>query len=72
YGISVNAVAPGGVDTDMVATMNEKDKEKLLQGVPLGRMCRVDEVTSIVKFLADDAPEYLTGAVIPLDGGLGL
>jgi len=72
YGISVNAVAPGGVDTDMVATMNEKDKEKLLKGVPLGRMCRVDEVTSVVKFLSDDAPEYLTGAVIPLDGGLGL
>jgi len=72
YGISVNAIAPGGVDTDMVTTMNEKDKEKLLQGVPLGRMCRVDEVTSVVKYLADDAPEYLTGAVIPLDGGLGL
>jgi len=72
YGISVNAVAPGGVDTDMVASMNEKDKEKLLQGVPLGRMCRVDEVASVVKFLADDAPEYLTGTVIPLDGGLGL
>lgn len=74
YGISVNAIAPGGVDTDMVSSMNEKDKEKLLQGVPLGRMCRVDEVASVVKFLADDglAPEYLTGAVIPLDGGLGL
>lgn len=74
YGISVNAVAPGGVDTDMVSSMNEKDKEKLLQGVPLGRMCRVDEVASVVKFLADDnfAPAYLTGTVIPLDGGLGL
>lgn len=72
YGISVNAVAPGGVDTDMVSSMNEKDKEKLIQGVPLGRLCRVDEVTSVVKFLADDAPEYLTGTVIPLDGGIGL
>ena len=72
YGISVNAVAPGGVDTDMVSSMNEKDKEKLLQGVPLGRLCRVDEVASVVKFLADDAPEYLTGTVIPLDGGIGL
>ena len=72
YGISVNAVAPGGVDTDMVSSMKEKDKEKLLQVVPLGRLCRVDEVTSVVKFLADDAPEYLTGTVIPLDGGIGL
>lgn len=72
YGISVNAVAPGGVDTDMVSTMREKDKVKLLQGVPLGRMCRADEVASVVNFLADSAPEYLTGTVIPLDGGLGL
>jgi len=72
YGISVNAIAPGGVDTDMVTSLNDKDKEKLLQGVPLGRMCRVDEVASVVKFLAHDAPEYLTGTVIPLDGGLGL
>ncbi len=72
YGITVNAIAPGGVNTDMVSAMNEKEKEKLLQGVPLGRMCRANEVASVVKFLANDAPEYLTGAVIPLDGGLGL
>lgn len=72
YGITVNAIAPGGVNTDMVSAMNEKEKEKLLQGVPLGRMCKANEVASVVKFLADDAPEYLTGAVIPLDGGLGL
>ncbi len=74
YGISVNAIAPGGVDTDMVSSMNENDKERLLQGVPLGRMCRTDEVARVVQFLADDggAPEYLTGTVIPLDGGLGL
>jgi len=58
----------------MTSSMNEKDKEKLLQGVPMHRMCRVDEVANVVKFLADDsaAPEYLTGTVIPLDGGLGL
>lgn len=74
YGISVNAVAPGGVETDMTSTLNEKEREKLLQGVPIGRMCRVDEVVKVVMFLADDesAPQYLTGAVIPLDGGIGL
>ncbi|MDD4729978.1 MAG: 3-oxoacyl-ACP reductase FabG [Dysgonamonadaceae bacterium] len=74
YGICVNAVAPGGVYTDMVSSMDEKDKERLLQGVPLGRMCRTDEVASVVKFLADSdlSPEYLTGTVIPLDGGMGL
>ena len=74
YGISVNAVAPGGVETDMVISMKENEKAKLLQGVPLGRMCRAEEVANVVKFLADfdAAPEYLTGTVIPLDGGLGL
>jgi len=74
YGISVNAIAPGGVDTEMISTMNDKDKEKLLQGVPLGRMCKAEEVAKVVMFLANEAaaPEYLTGTVIPLDGGLGL
>lgn len=74
YGISVNAIAPGGVETDMTSTLNEKERKKLLQGVPMGRMCRVDEVIKVIMFLADEeaAPQYLTGTVIPLDGGIGL
>jgi len=74
YGISVNAVAPGGVDTDMVSTLSEPERKRLLQGVPIGRLCRADEVAKVVRFLADTdaAPDYLTGSVIPLDGGFGL
>ncbi|MCC5466512.1 3-oxoacyl-ACP reductase family protein [Pelosinus baikalensis] len=74
YGICVNTIAPGGVETDMTSSLTDKQKEKLLQGVPIGRMCRVGEVVKMVEFLADDelAPEYLTGSVIYLDGGAGL
>lgn len=74
YGIAVNAVAPGPVDTDMVKNMKEKDYERLLQGIPIGRVGTPEEVTQVVMFLADDeaSPLYLTGAVIPLDGGYGL
>ncbi len=74
YGIAVNAVAPGGVETDMLRGLTDKEKEKLISTVPAGRLCRVDEVTSVVLFLADSdcAPDYLTGTTIPLDGGMGL
>lgn len=74
YGISVNCVAPGGVETDMTDGMPEKEREKLLAGVPIGRLCKPEEVTKMILFLADEelSPSYLTGTVIPLDGGLGL
>lgn len=74
YGISVNAVAPGGVETDMTGSMTEKEREKLLYGVPMGRMCRPEEVAQVVVYLADTeaCPAYLTGTVIALDGGMGL
>ncbi len=73
YGISVNAIAPGGVDTNMVKGMSKKEQEQILLGVPMGRMCTPREVAQLVLFLSDDdiCPSYLTGAVIPLDGGLG-
>ena len=73
YGICVNAIAPGGVDTDMIRGLKENERERLLAGVPMGRMCTAEEVAQVVVFLADDelCPDYLTGAVIPLDGGLG-
>lgn len=74
YGIQVNAIAPGGVETDMTDTMSEKDREKLIQGVPMGRMCTVEEISKIVLFLADQeaCPDYMTGTIITLDGGMGL
>lgn len=74
YGIAVNAIALGGVETDMVMEMKEKEREKLLQGVPLGRLCRTEEAAQVVEFLADDelSPDYMTGSIIKIDGGLGL
>lgn len=73
YGISVNAVAPGGVETDMFRALSEKQKDSLLKNVPMGRMCMPEEVARVVVFLADDdmSPDYLTGSTIVLDGGMG-
>lgn len=73
YGVSVNAIAPGGVDTEMVQGLSDKDKEKLLLGVPIGRLCTAEEVAKVTLFLANEdlCPDYLTGSVITLDGGLG-
>lgn len=74
YQICVNAVAPGGVDTDMVTTMPERERNNLIAGVPVGRLCKPEEVAMVVRFLADCelSPDYLTGTVISLDGGMGL
>lgn len=73
YGICVNAIALGGTSTEMVSAMPEKAQQRLLQGVPIGRMCTPEEAAPVVRFLADEelSPAYLTGAVIPLDGGMG-
>ncbi len=73
YGICVNAIALGGTSTEMVSAMPEKAQQRLLQGVPIGRMCTPEEAALVVRFLADEelSPAYLTGAVIPLDGGMG-
>jgi len=73
YGIRVNAVAPGGVETDMVNDMKSNEKDKLLSGVPMRRFCRPEEVARVVAFLCDEggAPDYMTGSVLVLDGGMG-
>jgi len=73
YGISVNAIAPGGVETDMYKALSKKQKDSLLQNVPMGRMCMPEEVARVAVFLADDdlSPDYLTGSTIVLDGGMG-
>ncbi len=70
--ITVNVVAPGPVDTDMTAALGEKRLEELLAAVPLGRSASVDEIAGVVTFLASPAAAYITGAVIPVDGGLGM
>ena len=71
-GITVNVVAPGLVDTDMTAELGDDRKAQILANVPLGRFASAEEVAAVVGFLASDAGAYITGAVIPVDGGLGM
>ena len=71
-GITVNVVAPGFVDTDMTAVLGEERTAEILRQVPLGRLAEPDEIARVVAFLAGDDAGYITGAVIPVDGGLGM
>ena len=71
-GITANVVAPGFVETDMTATLDEKRREEIAKSVPLQRFCSAEEIADVVTFLASPQASYITGAVIPVDGGLGL
>jgi 3-oxoacyl-[acyl-carrier protein] reductase len=70
--ITANVVAPGFVETDMTAELPEKRQQEILGQVPLGRYASADEIAGVVRFLAGDAAGYITGAVVPVDGGLGM
>lgn len=70
--ITANVVAPGFVRTDMTDELSEQRREEILGQVPMGRLADPDEVAGTVQFLASDAAAYVTGAVIPVDGGLGM
>ncbi|OEU98397.1 MULTISPECIES: 3-oxoacyl-[acyl-carrier-protein] reductase [Streptomyces] len=70
--ITCNVVAPGFVDTDMTRALTEEQRADIVKQVPLGRYAAAEEVASSVRFLASDEAAYITGAVIPVDGGLGM
>ena len=69
-GITVNAVAPGFIDTDMTAAMSEETRAKYAAQIPLGRLGKPEDVAKAVAFLASDDAKYITGQVIGVDGGL--
>jgi 3-oxoacyl-[acyl-carrier protein] reductase len=68
--ITVNAVAPGYIETDMTEALSEKNKDAILQLIPLGRIGRPQDVTAVIVFLASEAASYITGQVIHISGGM--
>ncbi|MEO3784341.1 beta-ketoacyl-ACP reductase [Actinocorallia sp. B10E7] len=70
--ITANVVAPGFVNTDMTAVLDEKLQATIKQNIPLKRQAEPEEIAKVVRFLASDDASYITGAVIPVDGGLGM
>ena len=71
-GITANVVAPGFVETDMTAELDEKRRSEIAAQVPLGRFCSAQEIADVVTFIASAKASYITGAIIPVDGGLGM
>jgi 3-oxoacyl-[acyl-carrier protein] reductase len=71
-GITANVVAPGFIETDLTAVLADSRRAELLDQIPLRRYGTPDEVAGVIQFLASDEAAYITGAVIPVDGGLGM
>jgi 3-oxoacyl-[acyl-carrier protein] reductase len=70
--ITANVIAPGFVETEMTAVLTEERKREIVSQVPLARYASTDEIAGVVKFLASPEAAYINGAVIPVDGGLGM
>ncbi len=71
-GLTFNVIAPGFVETDMTAELGDTLREKYVAAIPLGRFCTPSEVAAVVKFIASPEASYITGALIPVDGGMGM
>jgi 3-oxoacyl-(acyl-carrier-protein) reductase len=71
-GITVNVVAPGPIATDMLDALTDDQRNGMLAAVPVGRLGTVDDVAAAVQFLASDAAGYITGTVLPVDGGMAM
>lgn len=71
-GITANVVAPGFVETDMTKALPEKQQAEYLGVIPAGRFAQPEEIARVVRFVASDEAAYISGAVIPVDGGLGM
>ena len=72
YNIQVNAVAPGYIETDMLADLTDKQKDSILSSIPLARMGTTQDVAGCVKFLLSENAKYITGQIIQVDGGLAI
>jgi 3-oxoacyl-[acyl-carrier protein] reductase len=71
-GVTTNVLAPGFIETDMTAELGDDLVKKYAEQIPLGRFGSVDDIAGTVEFLASEAASYITGALIPVDGGLGM
>ncbi|QQS37444.1 MAG: 3-oxoacyl-[acyl-carrier-protein] reductase [Ignavibacteriales bacterium] len=69
-GITVNAIAPGFIETDMTGKLTDEQKQKLVQNVPMGRMGKPEDIAKVVAFLCSKDADYITGQVIAVDGGM--
>lgn len=70
--ITVNAIAPGFIETDMTSVLSEKVIEETMKQIPLGRLGSAEDIAETVAFLASDAAAYITGQVISVDGGMAM
>jgi 3-oxoacyl-[acyl-carrier protein] reductase len=71
-GITANVVAPGFIESDMTAVLSDDRRSAIIGTIPAGKIGAVEDVANAVRFLASDAAGYITGAVLPVDGGLGM
>lgn len=72
YGVRVNAVAPGYIDTDILSGLTEEQRKKIIESIPLGRLGRTEDIANCVKFLLSVQAQYMTGQIIQIDGGLAI